>query len=83
MGALYHIKDKADRAKAISECLRVLKKNGIFVASYINKYAVILYDHEEEFKNMDELLQYNKDSYKDVFYGSNHKEIIDLMNTLV
>jgi len=81
MGALYHIKDKTDRAKAIRECLRVLKKNGIFAASYINKFAVILHDHEKELKNMDELLQYNKDSYKDVFYGSTPKEIIDLMNT--
>lgn len=36
--------------------VRVLKKEGIFVASYINKYAVILHDYEEEIKNMDELL---------------------------
>lgn len=80
MGALYHLKDKSDREKAVQECLRVLKKGGVFVASYINKYAVILHNYEDKLKNMDELLKYNFESYREVFYGSTPREIIDIMN---
>ena len=79
MGALYHIKDEYTRKKAIKECLRVLKSEGIFVASYINKYAVILHNCEDELSNMAELLQYYKESYQGIFYGSSPKEIIDVM----
>ena len=80
MGALYHLKDEFERKKDIRECLRVLKKEGIFVASYINKYAVILHNYQEQLKNMDELLQYNKESNNGVFYGSTPKEMVDLMS---
>jgi 2-polyprenyl-3-methyl-5-hydroxy-6-metoxy-1,4-benzoquinol methylase len=79
MGALYHLKDKCDREKAVRECLRVLKSGGIFVASYINKHAVILLNCEEQLNSMDELLKYNKESYQGVFYGSTPREIIELM----
>jgi 2-polyprenyl-3-methyl-5-hydroxy-6-metoxy-1,4-benzoquinol methylase len=80
MGALYHLKDKCDRELAIKECLRVLKKEGVFAASYINKYAVILHNYEERLKNMDELLQYHRESYKEVFYGSTPEEITAVMS---
>lgn len=79
MGALYHIKDKSEREKAVDECLRVLKRNGIFAASYINKHAVILNSFQDELRNMDELLEYNRESYSDVFYGSTPKEINQMM----
>lgn len=80
MGALYHLKDKSDREKAVQECLRVLKKGGVFVASYINKYAVILLNYKDKLINMDEILKYNLESYQEVFYGSTPREIIDTMN---
>lgn len=80
MGALYHLKDKSDMEKAVQECLRVLKKGGVFAASYINKYAVILLNYEDNLKNMDELLKYNSESYREVFYGSTPEEITDIMN---
>ncbi len=53
MGALYHLRKVEDRKRAISECLRVLKPNGIFVAAYINRYAKILKDLINGLDNMD------------------------------
>jgi len=81
MGALYHLKDKSDRGNAVKECLRVLKRNGIFAASYINKHAVILNNFEDNLNNIDELIKYHKDSYSDVFYGSTPKEINQMMDS--
>lgn len=79
MGAMYHLKNKCDREKAIEECLRVLKNDGIIVLSYINKYAVILNNYEDQIRNMDELLQYNIESHRDIFYATTPKEITTTM----
>lgn len=57
MGALYHLNHAEDRKKAISECLRVLKPNGIFVGAYINRYAKILKDMINGIENMDIAMQ--------------------------
>lgn len=53
MGALYHLNYEKDRKKAVSECLRVLKPKGIFIAAYINRYAKILKDMVNGLDNMD------------------------------
>ena len=37
MGPIYHLADR-DVHLAISECLRILKPEGIFFAAYVNKY---------------------------------------------
>lgn len=42
MGALYHLMRLEEREKCIAECLRVLKKGGIFVFAYINRNAVYI-----------------------------------------
>ncbi len=57
MGALYHLNRCEDRHRAISECLRVLKPKGIFVAAYINRYAKILKDMINGLENMDIAMQ--------------------------
>lgn len=57
MGALYHLREEEDRKKAISECLRILKPKGIFVAAYINRYAKILKDMINGLENMDIAMQ--------------------------
>ncbi len=41
MGPLYHLIKEEDRQKAMVEALRVLKKDGIFIASFISNYAPI------------------------------------------
>lgn len=39
MGPLYHLVDRTDRIKAISEAYRVLKPNGIIICEVISRYA--------------------------------------------
>jgi 2-polyprenyl-3-methyl-5-hydroxy-6-metoxy-1,4-benzoquinol methylase len=55
MGAFYHI-DAEAQIKAFKECLRVLKKGGLLVISYINNMAVISKSIAEKLENMDEIL---------------------------
>lgn len=80
MGALYHLRESAERERAVQECLRVLKPGGVFAAAYINKYAVILYSHEEQLSNIDELLEYNEHGHKGIFCGSTPEEMCKLMS---
>jgi ubiquinone/menaquinone biosynthesis C-methylase UbiE len=39
MGPLYHLMTEEDRQKSVKEALRLLKKGGIILASFISKYA--------------------------------------------
>lgn len=42
MGPLYHLTNEADRRNALSEALKLLKKDGILIASFISKSAPIM-----------------------------------------
>lgn len=39
LGPLYHLQDRADRLKALSEARRVLRPNGVVVAAAISRFA--------------------------------------------
>ncbi|CEG28778.1 class I SAM-dependent methyltransferase [Bacillus sp. B-jedd] len=41
MGPLYHLIEESDRRKAVEEALKLLKPNGIIIASFISSYAPI------------------------------------------
>jgi S-adenosylmethionine-dependent methyltransferase len=41
MGPLYHLLKEAERKKAVEEALRLLKPNGMIIASFISNYAPI------------------------------------------
>lgn len=43
MGPLYHLIEESDRRKAVSNCLKLLKPNGVFYASFISACAGIIY----------------------------------------
>jgi len=43
MGPFYHLVDDKQRKKCLSECLRVLKKDGIIVTAYIPRFYVFQY----------------------------------------
>ena len=81
MGAYYHIHDSAERNKLITECLRVLKKGGLFVLAYVNRNAIFL-NHFK--RNSCETLTFDNvigDGRNDVFYAVDFAEIEALANT--
>lgn len=75
MGAFYHLLSKEERKQALQENLRVLKKGGIFVATYMNRYGVILGDSAGDLENLEEILRFQKDGTEGIFYASTPKEI--------
>ncbi|MDR7856762.1 class I SAM-dependent methyltransferase [Tissierella sp.] len=89
MGPLYHLIKESDRRAALEGALRLLKANGIIVASFISNYAPIqdylkgLYPIE----SVDELLGYLKDGENQVdkgfttAYFTDYKEAKDLMSS--
>jgi 2-polyprenyl-3-methyl-5-hydroxy-6-metoxy-1,4-benzoquinol methylase len=78
MGPLYHLHSVEDRRCCISECLRVLKKDGILALAYINKFASFLYQFKadksfiksEECKNLINLGQFNVDGSNNFYFTS-------------
>ena len=44
MGALYHLMEQQEREKCVAECLRVLKKDGVFAFAYLNRNAQYIAD---------------------------------------
>ena len=79
MGALYHLHEKKEREKCILECLRVLKKNGIFIFAYINRNAVYIdccFNHMLETKEREKLLD---DGRNGVFYTMDFGEPQELV----
>lgn len=89
MGPLYHLIKESDRRAAVDGALKLLKPNGIIVASFISNYAPIqdylkgLYPIE----SVDELLVYleNGENQGDkgftTAYFTDYKEAKDLMNS--
>lgn len=88
MGPIYHLKDASDREKTISECLKVLKKGGIIVVAYINRYAAYLIN----FKKNPELINSNmienlidngniRNGKENCFYFSYPEEIEKMMGS--
>lgn len=81
LGALYHLFTKSDREKCVSECLRVLKSDGIFMFSYINRNAVFInhFNNPNLFEiKMDEKIL--NDGINDMFYTMDFGEPDKLMN---
>jgi 2-polyprenyl-3-methyl-5-hydroxy-6-metoxy-1,4-benzoquinol methylase len=57
MGALYHLRDDADKRRAISECTRVCKKGGLVALAYITEIGCVYSGLNEDAGNIGELLQ--------------------------
>lgn len=79
MGALYHFRTNDLREKAIAECVRVCKPNGIVVLAYITKIGAILAIINADASNMDGLLKviYDTDD-RGPFYCAAPREIDDM-----
>lgn len=89
MGPLYHLINESDRKDAVKGALRLLKPNGIIVASFISNYAPIqdYLKGVHAIESVDELLGYLTDGENQeekgftTAYFTNHKEAKDLMNS--
>jgi len=82
MGAFYHIIDKEEREKSISECLRVLKKGGLFFIAYLNKFSNIIKYNEQwrdDFSSVERLFEYGYIDDDSLFYQASPEEIEDIM----
>jgi 2-polyprenyl-3-methyl-5-hydroxy-6-metoxy-1,4-benzoquinol methylase len=78
MGALYHLKTKDERHKAVNECTRILKTKGIIILSYINKYAQMLLDAKKGGRYFKESYDNYKGKGGNIFIGASPKEIKEL-----
>ena len=58
LGSYYHLCDEADRNKSLVETLRILKNNGIYMISYINRCANYMAHFEELKDNFSFLINY-------------------------
>jgi 2-polyprenyl-3-methyl-5-hydroxy-6-metoxy-1,4-benzoquinol methylase len=82
MGAFYHITDRQEHEKSISECLRVLKPNGLFFLAYLNKFSNIVKYHElwkDDFAAVEKILERGFADEDSLFYQSTPEEIEALM----
>lgn len=78
MGAFYHIIDKEEREKSISECLHVLKPGGLFFMAYLNKYSNIIKFHEQwraDFSSVEKLVELGYVDNDSLFYQSSPEEV--------
>ncbi len=75
MGAMYHLKTVEERKKAIEQCRRVLKTNGILAIAYLNKYAFIVANVNDGLTNMDEAISVFDNSGEFVFTITTPSEI--------
>ncbi|MGN1181593.1 MAG: methyltransferase domain-containing protein, partial [Faecalibacillus sp.] len=80
MGALYHLQDRQERQKAINECLRVVKKGGIVVFSYLNRWGNFMNGLANHLKNIDLLYkEFDNGCHEKIFYRMSYNEMNELM----
>lgn len=84
LGSLYHMPYETDRAKAVKESLRVLKRGGIYFAAYINKYAqIIKYRNQlkEDFDTLEEFYYKGFNEADPLFCVTTPEEVEAFMST--
>lgn len=79
MGALYHLHSVQEREQCVREGMRLLRPGGLFVATYMNRYSVILNNSRDDLPNLDEILLFAKEGREGVFYASTPEETEVLM----
>jgi 2-polyprenyl-3-methyl-5-hydroxy-6-metoxy-1,4-benzoquinol methylase len=79
MGALYHLETPADRRRAVEESLRLLPIGGLFAATYMNRFGVVLGNVRGSLSNLTEILTFMEEGREDVFYAATPEEMAELM----
>jgi 2-polyprenyl-3-methyl-5-hydroxy-6-metoxy-1,4-benzoquinol methylase len=83
LGSFYHLIDEEDRVKSIKESLRVLKPNGIYYMSYLNKYSNYFKFRERMNDNFDTFEEYIDKGYNDknqIFFATMPEDVEYFMN---
>jgi len=80
MGALYHLMSEKDRETCVSECLRVLKNDGILALAYINRNAMYIAQLGNENSSVESLNNILESGINRVFYGMDFGEMDELVN---
>lgn len=80
MGALYHLKNDSAMKKAIMECCRVMKPDGLLVLAYLNKFACIAADVDIGLTNIDEALAIYNDTANLIFTMTTPTKMLELTN---
>lgn len=81
LGALYHLQSVEERDKAVRECLRVLKKGGIFAFAYINRNACFINHFKQAPAEVEKNLRLlDDDSGKEIFYAMDFGESDRMMS---
>lgn len=75
MGAFYHLKSAEERLNCVAECLRVLKKGGIFVLAYINRNPCVLYQFFQQPKDIAKQAELIQTGDNNLFYAVDFDEI--------
>ena len=56
MGAMYHLASEEEKTRAIRECVRVCKPDGMVVLSYLNYFAAVAAEVQSGLSDLDDVL---------------------------
>lgn len=70
MGALYHLPHAAQRQKAVQEGMRLLRPGGLFICTYMNRFAVIMNNLTPQLDNLDDMLRFARTGQEEIFYAA-------------
>lgn len=82
MGAYYHLQEADDREKALLECKRVAKKDGLVLVAYLNRFACFYQNFVHHPDRLSSILEEFETGKRRVFYRSPPDEIDELMSKL-
>ncbi|MCB2354916.1 class I SAM-dependent methyltransferase [Clostridium estertheticum] len=76
LGAFYHLHNEIEREKSVLECKRVVKKGGLIVVAYLNRFASFINNFSNQSDSIHEILNQFYTGNKSVFYRSTPTEIM-------
>jgi len=78
MGALYHIRDDADKRRAIAECVRVCKPSGFVALAYLTEIGCVYLELSENADNIAELLAFARGDVDSIFVATTSSTIEEM-----
>lgn len=78
MGAMYHLASEDEKQRAVSECVRVCKPDGIVAFSYISKIGAIFLRLQNGLHNIRKVLDILKDEEEGIFRCMFPKQIEEI-----